>query len=41
MVNNVDFDTTITNTLDISVLWNTNNSGNRIFSRNLTLTKIY
>ena len=41
MVNNVDFDTTIINTLDISVLWNTNNSGNRIFSRNLTLTKIY
>jgi hypothetical protein len=41
MVNNVDFDTTITNTLDISVLWNTNNSGNSIFSRNLTLTKIY
>jgi hypothetical protein len=41
MVNNVDFDTTITNTLDISVLWNTDNSGNRIFSRNLTLTKIY
>jgi hypothetical protein len=41
MVNNVDFDTTITNTLDISVLWNTNNAGNQIFSRNLTLTKIF
>ena len=40
-VNNTTFDTTILNTLDITVTWNTNNSGNRIFSRNLTLTKIY
>jgi hypothetical protein len=40
-VNNTTFNTTILNTLDITVTWNTNNSGNRIFSRNLTLTKIY
>ncbi len=40
-VNNTTFDTTILNTLDVTVLWNTNNAGNRIFSRNLTLTKIY
>lgn len=39
-INNVDFDTTILNTLDITVTWNTNNTGNRIFSRNFTLTKI-
>jgi hypothetical protein len=39
-VNNTTFDTTILNTLEINVLWNTNNSGNQIFSRNFTLTKI-
>ena len=40
-VNNTTFDTTILNTLDVTVTWNTNDSGNRIFSRNLTLTKIF
>ena len=39
-INNTTFDTTIPNTLDITVTWNTNNAGNRIFSRNFTLTKI-
>lgn len=40
-INNTTFDTTIINTLSINVLWNTNNAGNQIFSRNFTLTKIY
>jgi hypothetical protein len=40
-INDIDFDTTIVNTLSVNVLWNTTNSGNRIFSRNLTLTKIF
>lgn len=39
-VNDTTFDTTIINTLEVNVLWNTNNAGNRIFSRNFTLTKI-
>ena len=40
-VNNTTFDTTINNTLVITVQWNTNNAGNSIFSRNFTLTKVY
>jgi hypothetical protein len=40
-VNNTTFDTTILNSLDVTVTWNTNNSGNKIFSRNFTLTKIF
>jgi len=40
-VNNIDFDTTINNTLVITVQWNTTNAGNSILSRNFTLTKIY
>ena len=39
-VNNTTFDTTVNNTLLITVQWNTNNTGNSIFSRNFTLTKI-
>jgi len=40
-VNSTTFDTTIINTLTVSVLWNTNNAGNQIFSRTFTLTKIF
>jgi hypothetical protein len=40
-VNNTTFDTTINNTLVITVQWNTTNIGNSILSRNFTLTKIY
>jgi hypothetical protein len=40
-VNNTTFDTTINNTLVITVQWNTNNGGNSILSRNFTLTKVY
>jgi hypothetical protein len=41
MVNTTTFDTTISNTLEITVQWNTTNAGNSILSRNFTLTKIY
>lgn len=40
-VNNTTFNTTIDNTLVVTVQWNTNNVGNSILSRNFTLTKIY
>lgn len=40
-VNNIDFDTTINNTLVVTVQWNTTNAGNSILSRNFTLQKIY
>jgi hypothetical protein len=40
-VNNTTFDTTINNTLDVTIEWNTNNGGNSILSRNFTLTKVY
>ncbi len=40
-VNNTTFDTTVNNTLVITVQWNTVNAGNSILSRNLTLQKIY
>jgi hypothetical protein len=40
-VNNTTFDTTINNTLNVTVQWNTNNAGNSILSRNFTLTKVY
>ena len=40
-INNTTFDTTINNTLVVTVQWNTNNGGNSILSRNFTLTKIY
>jgi hypothetical protein len=44
VLSNIDattFDTTIDNTLSITVQWTTNNIGNSILSRNFTLTKIY
>ena len=40
-VNNTTFDTTIINTLDVSVLWDSATTSNSIFSRNFTLNKIY
>jgi hypothetical protein len=40
-VNNTTFDTTVNNTLVITVQWNTVNAGNSILSRNFTLQKIY
>ena len=41
IVNNTNFDTTISNTLDITAEWNTNNSGNSIYSEIFTLNKTY
>jgi len=40
-VNTTTFDTTINNTLEITVQWDTNSVDNSIVSRNFTLTKIY
>jgi hypothetical protein len=40
-LNTTTFDTTINNTLNITVEWNTSNVGNSILSRNFTLTRIY
>ena len=40
-INTTTFDTTINNTLNVTVQWNTNNAGNSILSRNFTLTKVY
>jgi hypothetical protein len=40
-INDIDFDTTVLNTLNITAQFNTNNAGNSIFSRNCTLTKIF
>ena len=41
VVNNTTFDTTISNTLDITVQWGSNNAGNSIFSDIFVLNKIY
>jgi hypothetical protein len=41
LINNTTFDTTINNTLVVTVQWNTANVGNSILSRNFTLTKVY
>jgi hypothetical protein len=40
-VNSTTFDTTILNTLVITAQWNTNNTGNTIFSQLFVLNKIY
>ena len=40
-VNNTTFDTTISNTLNITVQWASNNAGNNIYSESFILTKIY
>ena len=41
IVNSLDFDTTVSNTLVITAQWNTNNAGNSIFSEIFTLSKTY
>ena len=41
IVNNLDFDTTVSNTLVITAQWNTNNAGNSIYSEIFTLSKTY
>ena len=41
IVNNLDFDTTVSNTLVITAEWNTNNAGNSIYSEIFTLNKTY
>lgn len=40
-VNNTTFDTTISNTLNVTAQWGSNNASNEIFTENLTLTRIY
>lgn len=40
-LNNTTFDTTISNTIEITVEWNTNNVGNSIYSDIFVLNKIY
>ena len=40
-VNNTTFDTTISNTLNITAQWSSNNAGNNIYSESFILTKIY
>jgi hypothetical protein len=39
--NNTDFDTTVSNTLEITAQWGSANSANSIFSEYFVLTKIY
>jgi hypothetical protein len=39
--NNTNFDTTISNTLEITAQWGSANSANSIFSEYFTITKIY
>ena len=41
IVNSLDFDTTVSNTLVITAQWNTNNAGNSIYSEIFTLTKTF
>jgi len=41
IVNNTTFDTTINNTLDITVEWGSNNVGNSIYTDTFILSKIY
>ena len=41
VVNNTTFDTTINNTLDITVQWGSNNAGNSIYSDIFILNKTY
>ncbi|NDC94538.1 hypothetical protein EB118_07135 [bacterium] len=41
IVNNTTFDTTISNTLNVTAQWNTNNAGNSIYSEIFILNKLY
>lgn len=40
-INTTTFDTTISNTLDITVQWGSNNANNNIYTESFILTKIY
>lgn len=40
-INNTTFDTTVSNTLDVTAQWGSNNAGNNIYSDIFTLNKIY
>ena len=40
-INNTTFDTTISNTLDITAQWGSTNAANSIYSESFILTKIY
>lgn len=40
-INNTTFDTTISNTFNITIQWANNNAANSIYSENFILTKIY
>lgn len=40
-LNNTTFDTTISNTLDITAQWGSNNAGNTIYTENFTLQRTY
>lgn len=40
-INNTTFDTTVSNTLDVTVQWGSNNTGNSIYSDIFVLNKIY
>lgn len=41
VINNTTFDTTINNTLDVTVQWGSNNAGNSIYSDIFVLNKTY
>jgi hypothetical protein len=41
VINNTTFNTTISNTLNITAQWNSTNAGNNIYSESFILTKIY
>jgi len=41
IINNTTFDTTISNTLDITAQWSSNNANNSIYSDSFVLNKIY
>lgn len=40
-INNTTFDTTASNTLDVTVQWGSNSASNNIYSESFILTKIY
>mgnify|MGYP003349639383 FL=1 len=41
IINNTTFDTTISNTLDITAQWDSTNAANKIYSELFTLFKTY
>ena len=41
IINNSTFDTTVSNTLNVTAQWNTNNAGNSIYSELFILNKLY